>query len=61
VGRQFVIQRRFRSRLDDGLPHEPTLIDAQGIGIGHDDRPLDDILQFADVARSGIIAQQIER
>src|SRR4051812_24678891 len=27
--------------LDDALPHEPTLIDAQGIGVGHDDRPLD--------------------
>ena len=61
VGGQFVIQRRLSIRLDNALPHEPTLIDAQGIGVGDDDRPLDDILQFADVARPGIIAQQIER
>jgi hypothetical protein len=49
------------TRLVEALAHEPTLIDAQGMGVGHDDRPLDDILQFADVARPGIIAQQIER
>src|SRR5260221_4768792 len=61
VGCQFIIQRRLSIRLDDALPHEPTLIDAESIGIGHDDRPLDDILQFADVARPGIVAQQIER
>src|SRR5258705_7357134 len=61
VGCQFVIQRSFGIRLDDALPHEPTLIDAQGIGIGHNDRPLDDILQFSNVAWPRIIAEQIER
>ena len=55
---QFVMQRRLRIRLDDALPHEPTLIDAPGIGVGHDNRPLDDILQFAAVAGPRIIAQQ---
>src|SRR6266478_9291580 len=42
------------------LPREPTLIHREILGVAHDHRSLDDVLQFANVTRPGVRLKQIE-
>src|SRR5260370_26770155 len=43
-----------------GLPQKPTLIDGEILRVADDHRPLDDVLQFTNIARPGVRLKQIE-
>ena len=47
--------------LDGGPGGQPALVDREFVGVAHDHRPLDHVLQLAHVARPRIRAQVIER
>src|ERR1700730_1145998 len=40
---------------------QPAFVDGEFVGVRHDDRPLDDVLQLTDVPRPRIRLQAIER
>src|SRR6266852_8870342 len=42
------------------LPREPTLIYREILGVAHDYRSLDDVLQFANVTRPGVRLEQFQ-
>src|SRR5882757_4013058 len=44
----------------DRLSRQPTLIDGETLGFTHDNRSLNHVLQFANIARPGVRLKQIE-
>src|SRR4029077_4935673 len=56
------LPKRFKATAHSNvrLPRKPTFINREILRFAHDDRPLDHVLQFTNIARPGVRLKQIE-